>query len=186
MTIWHDARSAFGAARHRLGYGPGADRAALATLRRLRPREDAPDRLDPRGVLSVPAAVWALSELGLNAEGDADVLGFRVERAAAVLGVLAEVRERESTHPAKALKAKGYTEARFVRLLRMETPAERLAEGRRIVRLLGGRADPGTLGADLYLWGPAARTRWAFRYHGDPPPDAIAEDRTEDSSGEAA
>ena len=119
-----------------------------------------------------------LKQLGLSGE----IGGMHIERAAAALSVLASITKPDTQHPAVALRYV-MSEDRFIRLLRMETPAELLVNGRRAVRMLKGKADPGRLGADLYLWGPRVRTRWAFLYHGVSVPDALAD---EHESGDAA
>lgn len=178
MTGWKHAAAVFAETRDALGWGPDARRAALARLRRLRPLADAPDRLDPTPILGVSEAVIALRRLGLNANEGADALGMPIERAIAALSVVAEIRTKTSVHPASALRRADFKEDRFIRLLRMDTPAERLNAGRRLVRVLEGAADPGRLGADLLLWSPATRVRWAFHYHegnADAVPDAVSE-----------
>lgn len=146
----------------------GRDRAALAKLRRISIQEGRPDRVDPSGAVFVPEAILVLKKLGAERPQ-------QMERAAAVFATLAQVRESSALHPAKALKQAEFSEQRFLRLLRMETSSELLANGRRLVRILGGRTNPGALAADLFLWGPNIRTRWAFQYYGEDIPDAIAE-----------
>ena len=167
----------------RLGYGYGAetDRAGLARLRRLRPRADRPDRLDVSPLAESWQASALLQRLKLVQKDGTPADGYRVERAAAALGALALINTRTSVHPARALR-ETMSEDRFTRLLRMETPAEVLANGRRTARMLDGASDPGTLGADLYRWGPAVRTRWAFLYHGHERdlPDALRAERDGD------
>ena len=173
----------FAEARGALGYGAEADRAALARLRRLRPRADAPDRIEAAPLAELLPARKLLANLGILSK-DADIeSGIRLERAAAALGALAELREPGRKHPAVALRGV-MSEARFVRLLRMNTPAETLAAGRRLVRMMEVPCDPGRLGADLYHWNPATRVRWAFYFHGAALPDAVTDDATE--TGETA
>ena len=172
----------FAEARGALGYGAEADRAALARLRRLRPRADAPDRIEAAPLAEVWPARRLLLLLGLLTDDAGVEAGLPLERAAAALGALAELRAPGPKHPAVALRGV-MTEDRFVRLLRMETPAERLAAGRRLVRMLDEGCDPGRLGADLYAWGPRTRVRWAFYFHGASVPDAVTSDET---TGDAA
>lgn len=170
-------RDVFAQTRGRFDYGPNADRAGLARLRRLRPRADRTDRIDPSPLAEAWQVRPLLAALDLftdDEDAGHDAASYRLERAAAAMGALAEIRTPTKVHPAKALSGV-MSEGSFVRLLRMDTPAERLATGRRVVRLLGGAADPGRLGADLYAWSPLARARWAFLYHGASVPDALAD-----------
>jgi CRISPR type I-E-associated protein CasB/Cse2 len=144
--------------RYDLGYGDKADRAALARLRRVGPG-NTPGELDLLPLLQVPQAVIALREL--RAEE-----GVRLHQAAAALSVLAGIKTaRSETVGASLKRGDRMKEARFLRLLRMETPAERLREGRRIVSLLNGEANPGRLGTDLFYWGEQARLSWSLDYH---------------------
>ena len=181
-----DYPTVFREIRGELGYRQTAKRAELARLRRLGPRADAPDRIDISPLAESFFARLLLRRLGLAKDGvvDVDRRIDRIERAAAALGALAAISDEVSApHPARALHAV-MSEDRFVRLLRMETPAEILANGRRLVRMLGGRTDPGALGADLYWWSPKTRTRWAFLYYGDPDnqPDALISSHSGDAA----
>ena len=180
MTYTYE-QQAFADARLGYGYGAETGRARLARLRRLRPRADRPDRLDVSPLAESWQASALLRRLGLVKADGTPADDYRVERAAAALGALALIDTRTATHPARALRDE-MSEDRFTRLLRMETPTEVLANGRRMARMLGGVADPGTLGADLYRWGPAVRTRWAFLYHGHERdlPDAVRPGRDGD------
>lgn len=167
MSYYVHCRDVFEQLWNELNCG-GPNRAALAKLRRISIQEDRPDRVDISEVAYVPEAVLALKKL--KPDG-----AHKIERAAAAFSALAMIGEANALHPAKALKRGDFSEQRFIRLLRMETSAELLANGRRLVRILGGRANPGELAADLFLWGANVRTRWAFQFYGEDIPDAIAQ-----------
>ena len=64
-------------------------------------------------------------------------------------------------------------EPRFLRLMRVRTPADLLDEGRRLAALLKSGAPPGELGASLMLWidDPGLRRLWAQTYYGLGAPD---------------
>lgn len=175
MSYTEHCCAAFREARAGLGFGEAADRAALARLRRLRPRADATDRLEVAALAEVPTAMRLIRKLGLLDKADEPQSVWRLENAAAALGTLAPLREAGKGHPVAALR-KTMSRERFVRLIRMESPAERLSAGRRLVSMFEGPVDSGRLGADLFLWNDRIRTAWAFRYHGAALPDAINEE----------
>ncbi|MDE1145773.1 MAG: type I-E CRISPR-associated protein Cse2/CasB [Azospirillaceae bacterium] len=86
----------------------------------------------------------------------AHVRGHRPGRTAALLG-------GPEDGPPRLL-----AEARFLRLMRVETAAELMDQARRLVALLGREAPVGDLGASLFLWRvlPKVRRDWARSYYG--------------------
>lgn len=104
----------------------------------------------------------------------------RLPRMAVVAHVLAYVREDrsqgENGRPLRAIEAVGRCSAedahsailkplRFRRLLAAREDDELMRDMRRLVALADGRINVGDLGASLFFWNDATRTRWAFNYY---------------------
>ena len=157
--------------RNDLGYGKNANKAALAHFRRIGEDRDRPGRVNVTAFLSAPGAFLLANKLGLSEDKSGENAVIKIERLAAVSSILAEIQEPRPGAVGKALGTskennKICSENRFVRLLNMQDPLQFLNEGKRIVRLLGNKVDPGIFGADLYLWGTKIRIKWAFDYYG--------------------
>jgi len=107
-----------------------------------------------------------LGDLGSTLTKEADR-----DRVAAAAGVLAHVRKDIPGHSFADLMArlKGdkevVSDARFRRLLRLETPDELLHELVRIVQMVGGDAPIRSLAEDVARWGDPVRKKWAFDYY---------------------
>jgi len=151
--------------------GDGADRGDIARLRRVGVFESG---LGPRVDVATALTIDGFRDLyrRVRAFGDGSVEWD--ERLVVAAVTLAHVRTdtgggltgrllggAESEHKVMA-------EARFLRLMRVRTPAELLDEGRRIAALLKSGAPVGDLGASLLLWldDPHRRRIWAQAYYG--------------------
>ncbi len=93
------------------------------------------------------------------------------DRVAAVAAILAHVEKDEPAWSIAELMArpKGdkpvVSDARFRRLLRLESPDELMHELVRVIGMLGGEAPVAPLASDLARWGDPIRKRWALAYY---------------------
>ena len=102
----------------------------------------------------------------------ADISPQDYERLAAIVGLLAHVKEDESRPLAEAMSLRdeggdrpAVSELRFLRLLDA-TDAEALFTGlRRVLPLMKHRVDVLALANDVLYWGDAVKKRWAYDYH---------------------
>ncbi|MDZ5649990.1 type I-E CRISPR-associated protein Cse2/CasB [Nitrospirillum sp. BR 11828] len=151
------------------------NRAALARLRRLDTRDD--------GTGPVPDLATALTEEAFRrlyrtarAWQPQTLLPLAWDEALVVVAAtLAHVRADQPGRKTAALLGgpddgtpRLLAEARFLRLMRVETAAELMDQARRLVALLGRAAPVGELGASLFLWRarPQVRRAWARAYYG--------------------
>ena len=144
----------------------GAKRAALAKLRRASGPIDAlatPEAIDLYRRLcqagrqvdrDFPDRVAALAVALANLKPELENLG-NDRRVPRVFG------RKTFDDPESA----SLSEARFRRLLQAEG-AELLDAFRRLVRLLDGRAEPGSLADAILHWDDRMRQRWIFDYYG--------------------
>ena len=130
----------------------GARRAALARLRRA---------TSPLEVIQEPEALRLIERLPRNPD-----------RVAILAGVLALVRENDTTRVARALGRSSIddetailSEARFRRLLQAQGD-ELMDVMRRLVRLTKGKANVYDLSVAILYWGDRVRKRWIFDYYG--------------------
>jgi hypothetical protein len=168
----------------------GADRAALARLRRLGSAAEADLDAALATALSEPAFCGGFQQKGRRHEGlldrisvleGAESLSRKLLLAPKVLVaaiVMADIRRsRPETSVGKLLRdaqsdAEGITpsgKARFLRLLRTDEVSFLLPQARRLTRLLDREAPVGQLGASLILWadprdGASRRSRWALDF----------------------
>lgn len=136
----------------------GPRRAALAELRRAR---------DTHDVLQLPAALDLIQKLGISSPGR------EAERAAMLAGILASVREDDSSRPVARMIGRAtlddaasakLSEARFRRLL--QTEEDGLMDAmRRLVQQAGGRANVYDLAYAVLHWGDRVKKRWIFDYY---------------------
>lgn len=139
----------------------GAKRAALATLRRASGSVDA---------LMIPEALDLYRRLReIDPRIDPD-------KVAAVAVALANLKpNRELLHAPSVSRAIGrssfderdsalLSEGRFRRLLQ-EEDAGLLEAFRRLVRFMGGEANPASLADAILNWGDPVRKRWIFDYY---------------------
>ncbi len=144
------------------------NRAALARLRRCHSIADA--GVEPEALL----LGRALGVTSLRAGWQA----VKLERALLTAIVLAHVREDDELPVARRLGAPApgeraaFSPMRLARLLAAETSEEQLTAFRRVVAMLGGRANVRDLAAALLNWSQSTRIAWAFNYHGASPPRA--------------
>ena len=75
---------------------------------------------------------------------------------------------------------------RFQRILRAGDDWELAIRLRRVLPIVGRKANVAGLGADLLRWGEDVRTRWCFDYFGAEPPDAPDADDAPDPSEPSA
>lgn len=140
--------------------GRGADRAALARLRR------APS---VAALMALPEAIGLFRRLGRSEPHD-------LPRVALAAGVLAHLRAEPAgavscarllgpDDPEKPETAR-MSPLRFRRLLEARTEDERLTAFRRMVALAGGTLPAEDLAAALLDWGERRRQRWIFDYWG--------------------
>jgi hypothetical protein len=151
--------------------GEGAERGDIARLRRVGVFESG---LGPRVDVATALTIGGFRDLyrRVRAYGDGSV---RWEERLAVAAItLAHVRA-DTPGPLTAHLLSGpdpdhkvMSEARFLRLMRVRTPADLLDEGRRIAALLKTGAPVGDLGASLLVWldEPYRRRIWAQAYYG--------------------
>lgn len=157
----------------------GAARAAMARLRRA---------ASPMEALMEPATLDLARRLGRTGEQELARLGI-------LAAVLAHVREDDDRAVARAAgpphptadPGKDDEEAvlkygRFRRLLQADDD-DLLDHMRRLVHLLGNKANVADLAHSILLWGDRTRQRWVFDYYnlGAPAPAATA---TEPSNAE--
>jgi hypothetical protein len=168
----------------------GADRAALARLRRLGSAAEADLDVALATALSEPAFCGGFQQKGRRHEGlldrisgleGAHVLSQKLSLAPKVLVaaiVMADVRRsrpgasfgrllRDAQSDADGVTPSG--KARFLRLLRTEELSFLLPQARRLTRLLNREAPVGQLGASMILWtdprdGASRRSRWALDF----------------------
>ncbi len=151
--------------------GDRADRADIARLRRVStfPSEVGP-RIDVATALTIAAFRDLYRRLHDSGEDSADW----EERLVVAAVTLAHVRTDAPARQTAQLLAganqdhKVMAESRFLRLLRVRTPAELMDEGRRIAALLKTGAPVADLGASLMVWldDPNRRRLWAQSYYG--------------------
>lgn len=156
----------------------GAKRAALAQLRRA---------AGPIDALAVPEAIDLYRRLR---PVDRGVTSDFPDRVAATAVALASLRpELENLRPDRRVPrvfarrsfddadSAALSQARFRRLLQADG-VELLDAFRRLVRLLDGRAEPGSLADAILHWDDWMRQRWIFEYYGvpiaTPHPGAVA------------
>jgi len=91
------------------------------------------------------------------------------ERLALIAVALAHIKE-PGPNVARVFGA-GDTPAlspiRFNALIRVTTPGALWRPLTRALAVIGGRASPGALAADLFYWNEQTRTRWCFDYYGE-------------------
>ena len=135
------------------GRQSGRQRAALATLRRAKTSLE---------VIQVPEALRLVTRLPRDPD-----------RTAMLAGILANVRETDERSIARVIGRKSIddresaavSEPRFRRL--MQTSSRDLMDPmRRLVRMLGGKANIGDLAFSMLNWGDGVRRRWIFDYYG--------------------
>ena len=131
----------------------GAQRAALARMRRAATLIE---------VMQEPEAMRLIARLPRNPE-----------RAAALAGVLAFVRETDKRRVARAVGRASFdddqsalmSEGRFRRLL--QVPQNELMEAmRRLVRMTKGTTNVRDLSAAILYWGDRVKKDWIFDYYG--------------------
>ena len=133
----------------------GQRRAALARLRRAS---------TPLEVIQEPEALRLIVRLSRNPD-----------RVAALVGILAFVREDDAEPIACALGPRSLrdedranavlSESRFRRLLQMQGN-ELMEPMRRIVRMTKGRANVHDLSYAVLYWGESVKKHWMFEYYG--------------------
>lgn len=111
----------------------------------------------------------------LNAELAAKDFDLRhdLARLALIAVALAHVKE-SGPQVARAFGAKKKSEdtpalspIRFNALIRATTPEALWRPLSRALAVIGGKAAPGALAADLFYWSEQTRTRWCFDYYGE-------------------
>lgn len=137
------------------GVRSGRQRAALARLRRA---------AKPVEIMLEPEALRLIARLPRDPD--------RVDRVAALIGVLAHVRETDQRPVARAVGRDALdddqsvlSEERFRRLLQAR-PNELMEPMRRLVRLAGGKVNVEDLSRSILYWGDRVRKRWIFDYYG--------------------
>jgi len=156
---------------------PGADRAALARLRRA----------DLLSAMQDPATFALFHALGRQRPNELP----EVALCAAVLACIAGERTAAPReHPARSLGPPSLDRAeqaamkplRFRRLIEAEAPEDRLTAFRRAVQLAGQRLNPNEVAAACLDWSQARRQRWIFEYYNAgfaaPEPEPVSEEAT--------
>ncbi|MCV0369521.1 type I-E CRISPR-associated protein Cse2/CasB [Filomicrobium sp.] len=147
------------------GRSTRGDRAAIARLKRV------PNILE---AAAEPAAANLYRRVGFTRPS------IDLPRAALLAAVLAHVKKDDPLHPvAEAIGAPRsgdetaalISPLRFKRIVSAREPDELLIVFRRVVAILGGRADIKNIAAVLLgftdaRWGDITRTQFAFAYHG--------------------
>jgi CRISPR type I-E-associated protein CasB/Cse2 len=87
-------------------------------------------------------------------------------RLAVLAGVLAHVKDDTGGQLGKALYAARFSELRFRRLIRLETDADLLREGRRLVRMLDGNLPVASFARALLFWDAQETREIARSYYG--------------------
>lgn len=131
----------------------GSHRAALARMRRA---------ATPLEVMQEPEALRLIARLPRNPD-----------RAAALAGVLAFVRETDERRVARAVGRASLdddgsvllAEGRFRRLLQTGH-GELMEPMRRLVRMTKGTVNVHDLSAAILYWGDAVKKQWIFHYYG--------------------
>lgn len=138
----------------------GAARALSARLRRAGPIE----------ALSEPAVFRLAQSLGTRDP-------VRIHR---IVSVLANIRSNRPLRIAQAFGAgdpPALSPLRFQRVLRAD--GEALGPALiRVLPMIDRSCNVGTLGADLFFWNDATRTRWIFDYHGATQPGPTESEET--------
>jgi CRISPR system Cascade subunit CasB len=135
---------------------PGADRAALARLRRA----------DLMAAIQEPATLVLFRELGRKRPAD-------LPDVALCAAILASVREDRPEHPARTLgppsmdriEQAAMKPLRFRRLIEAEVLDERLIALRRAAQLADRRLNVRELAAACLDWSEVRRQRWIFEYY---------------------
>jgi CRISPR system Cascade subunit CasB len=127
---------------------PMADRAALARLRRA----------DLIEAMEDPATFALFRALGWRNPD-------RLVTAGLCTGVLALIRQDDSTQSAARRLSTTMSEPRFRRLIAADTPEERLIALRRSVLLAGSAINVRDVAGACLDWSDARRRRWLFDYH---------------------
>ena len=149
--------------------GDRADRADIARLRRVSTfTTDLGPRVDVASALTIAAFRDLYRRVGMDGTVEQD------ERLVVAAVTLAHVRADAPGRQTAQLLAgpdsdhKLMAESRFLRLLRVGSPAELMDEGRRIAALLRTGAPVADLGASLMVWldDPERRRLWAQAYYG--------------------
>ena len=149
--------------------GGGANRADTARLRRVATFST---DLGPRVDVAAALTIGGFRDLHRRARLDGDL--EQEERLVVAAVTLSHVRADAPGRQTAQLLAgpdpdrKIMSETRFLRLIRVRTPAALMDEGRRIAALLKTGAPVGDLGASLMIWldDPDRRRLWAQAYYG--------------------
>ena len=159
--------------------GENADRADAARLRRI---ATYPSATGPRVDVATALTIGAFRSLHSRLWTPEDDSEAWAERLVVAAVSLAHVRKDEPRRMTAQLLGgaegdrKVMAESRFLRLLRVRTPAELMDEGRRVAALLKTGAPVADLGASLMVWldDPNRRRLWAQSYYGlGAPPAAL-------------
>lgn len=167
--------------RSKLGYAQNRDSSATARLRRIGVRDDGAV-IDVSAAIAVDAfrtlyiRVAALIDKLENSRDlphrwtvkgrrESDTSGFD-SRLALVSSVLAHVKSDTRGDLGMKLHTKDYSELRFRRLLRLESEADLLREGRRVVRMLAGDVPVASLARALLFWDAQETRALARSYYG--------------------
>ena len=101
----------------------------------------------------------------------ADIRPQDCERIAAIVGLLAHVKENESRPLAEAMSQRDeggdrptVSELRFLRLLDAADTEALFTGLRRVLPLMKQRVDVLALASDVLYWGDAVKKRWAYAY----------------------
>lgn len=167
--------------RDKLGYAQNRDRADISRLRRIGVSDDGAT-VDVGAAIGVDAfrmlyrRVASLIDKLENPKGIPyrwtdqplrEAYGSDFDsRLCLVASVLAHVKSDIRGDLGRRLRANNYSELRFRRLLRLETEAELIREGRRLVRMLDGEVPVASLARALLFW-DAQETRSLARSYYD-------------------
>lgn len=141
-------------------------------------------RLRRAGSVIEAVMIPAVHDLNTRLAGQGHDLCHQADRLALIAVSLAVCRHTVGRRAAAAFgrgDPPALSRLRFAGLVR-ETDPDRLRQP--LVRALGhvdGAVDVAALAEDLFYWGEAVRTRWAFQYHGaeDAAPQPQLETTTE-------
>lgn len=186
-TEWDGARDKvadnIAAWRFRLGYNHKRDSAEIARLRRIN-TNDADATVNAASAIGIGSfrALYSGSGKFIDAMPNEDKAGLPWAwtdrgrrdlrdngfdtRLAVVAGVLAHVKEDTGGKLGQALNIARFSELRFRRLIRLETDAELLREGRRLVRILDGQVPVKNLTRALLFWDAQETRDLARSYYG--------------------
>jgi CRISPR type I-E-associated protein CasB/Cse2 len=154
----------------------GANRADRAALRKLGcTQTPAGEQIDLLTALAIPSFQTYRKSLGIGLKDQQSVqMWERLAYAAVAASAIAWIDANSNARSVATLLGGAgrdvlYSEVRFKRLLRCDSPERLLPEAQRMARILGRAAPVGDLGDVLAnwgheTWGPRKRRNWAFDY----------------------